>query len=52
MQLLGSSLGLDFDTLNFDLFLSDEVQARLNVTPFTRMVIIFNYEGNLNLTLP
>ena len=46
LQLLGSSLGLEFDSLNYDLFLTDEVNERLAVTPFTRMVIIFNYEGN------
>ena len=41
MQLKGSSLGLEFDTLNFNLLLSEELKARLAVTPFTRMVVIF-----------
>jgi hypothetical protein len=46
MQLLGSSLGLAFDTLNFDLFMTDELQSRLDVTPFTRMVIVFRYDDD------
>jgi hypothetical protein len=46
MQLQGSTLGLAFDTLNYDLFLSAEVQNRLAVTPFTRMVLVFKYDDD------
>ena len=46
MQLQGSALGLAFDTLNYDLFLSSEVQQRLAVTPFTRMVLVFRYDDD------
>ena len=44
-QLRGSSLGLEFGTLNFGLLMSEGLKTRLALTPFTRMVVIFRWNS-------